>query len=397
MRVEDTRNAAVGGGGMVSERPLRIVHCFRAPIGGVFRHVADLVAAQSQAGHSVGLICDATTGSTLEEQRLEGLRPSLALGLKRIPMRRQIAPSDLSATWQLLREVRTLNPDILHAHGAKGGAYARIIGTLLRVSGLRVARIYSPHGGSLHYDAKGRSGRVYFVAERIFEKMTDTISFVSEYEAETYRLKVGRPRCRVALVHNGLRPEEFEPVVADDDAADFLFIGELRELKGTDVFIKAMAEIGRRRNRMPTGLIVGSGPDRARYEAMVRELGLADTVRFADPMPARQAFSLARNVVVPSRAESMPYIVLEAAGAGLPLVATRVGGIPEIFGAAANRLVPAGDAGALATAMIDQLDLPDVAKAEAENLQNRIRSDFSIEGMTGSIMAAYRAVTFTRD
>ena len=69
-------------------------------------------------------------------------------------MRRQVAPSDIAATWRLLREVRALNPDILHAHGAKGGAYARVIGTLLRASGSRVARIYSPHGGSLHYDAE---------------------------------------------------------------------------------------------------------------------------------------------------------------------------------------------------------------------------------------------------
>jgi glycosyltransferase involved in cell wall biosynthesis len=84
---------------------------------------------------------------------------------------------------------------------------------------------------------------------------------------------------------------------------------------------------------------------------MVRDLGLSATVRFHRPMPARQAFALALAVVVPSRAESMPYIVLEAIGAGMPLVATRVGGIPEIFGPASDRLVPPGDAPALAAAL----------------------------------------------
>src|SRR3954452_4088135 len=130
---------------------MRIVPCFRSPVGGLFRHVRDLVEAQARNGHRVGIICDSTTGGTYEEELFAALSPSLALGLIRTPMRRQIGPSDLSAAVRLLRDIRALEPDILHAHGAKGGAYARIIGTLLRWSGTPLARIYTPHGGSLHY------------------------------------------------------------------------------------------------------------------------------------------------------------------------------------------------------------------------------------------------------
>jgi glycosyltransferase involved in cell wall biosynthesis len=396
MRIDEPRSHLPGGGGPVNERSLRIVHCFRAPVGGVFRHVCDLAEAQHRAGHAVGIVCDSSTGGEFGERILERLRPSLLLGIKRFPMRRQIAPSDLAASWRLLREVRSLDPDILHAHGAKGGAYARIIGTLLRASGSRVARIYSPHGGSLHYDPKSPAGRVYFAAERVLGRMTDTIVFVSQFEADAYRAKVGPPRPPTVLVRNGLRPEEFESIAPNPDAVDFLFIGELRDLKGPDVFIEALAKIGRRAGKPPTAAIVGGGPDKSRYETLVRDLGLSAAVRFHGPMPARPAFALARAVVIPSRAESMPYIVLEAIGAGMPLITTQVGGIPEIFGPASDRLVPPGDAEALAVAMAAMMDDPEKARADALGLRGQVQPAFSVEAMAASIMRAYRAVTLFR-
>ena len=88
-------------------------------------------------------------------------------------------------------------------------------------------------------------------------------------------------------------------------------------------------------------------------------------------MPARQAFALGRVLVVPSRAESLPYVVLEAAAAGMPLIATRVGGIPEIFGPHAGRLVPPDDAAALAAAIAQALDGPDETAAAAAALARR--------------------------
>ncbi len=88
-------------------------------------------------------------------------------------------------------------------------------------------------------------------------------------------------------------------------------------------------------------MLVGSGPDEASLDDRARRaLGAASQVRFMRPMPARDAFALGRVLVVPSRAESLPYIVLEAAGARIPLVATDVGGIPEIFGPYRDRLIP---------------------------------------------------------
>ena len=163
----------------------------------------------------------------------------------------------------------------------------------------------------------------------------------------------------MTVVRNGLRPEEFEPVTPAADARDFLFIGELRDLKGPDLFIGAIALLRSRTGKPPTG---ADRRLRARRSTNIAPLS-ANSIwptasSFVDPMPARDALRLAQTLVVPSRAESMPYIVLEAIAAGTPVVATRVGGIPEIFGAHADRLVPPGDTVALADAMAAVLRQP---------------------------------------
>jgi len=377
---------------MPQDQPLKIVHCIRAPVGGVFRHVADLATAQYEAGHEVGLICDSITGGAFEDQRIAELSKVLALGVTRIPMRRAVSPGDLMAAWRVSREIRRMAPDVLHAHGAKGGLYARMIGTLARIGGAKVSRFYCPHGGSLHYDPKSLQGRVYFAAERIMERMTDGLVFVSEFEAATYRAKVGAPRIPTRVINNGLRPEEFEPVVPDEDAADFLFIGTLRDLKGPDVFIKALGRLHEAGAVRPSAVIVGDGEDEATCKALVAELGLADSVRFMGPMPAREAFTLARAVVIPSRAESLPYIVLETIAARLPILTTNVGGIPEIFGTESDRLVAPGDDAALAAAMAGLLRQPDEAMHAATARAERLRQRFSLAVMASKVEGFYREV-----
>ena len=195
-----------------SPRRLRIVHCFRSPIGGIFRHVRDLTEAQVAAGHSVGIVCDSTTGGEHEERLFEAIKPMLALGVHRTPMQRHVGPGDAVAAWRSYKIVKELQPDVLHGHGAKGGVYARAFGSLLRVSRSRVARLYSPHGGSLHYDEKSAKGKLLFGLERLMERFTDQLLFVSDYERRTYIRKVGKPRAPNSLVYNGLRANEFEPV-----------------------------------------------------------------------------------------------------------------------------------------------------------------------------------------
>ncbi|MGC1467542.1 MAG: glycosyltransferase family 4 protein, partial [Pseudolabrys sp.] len=113
-------------------------------------------------------------------------------------------------------------------------------------------------------------------------------------------------------------------------------------------------------------------------------------VRFMPAMPARKAQTMGRVMVVPSRAESFPYVVLETAAAGKPMIATRVGGIPEIFGTLSDALVPADDVNALAAAIARTLDDPGAAEALAQRLRTSVAGAFTVRTMVDGVMAAYQ-------
>lgn len=374
---------------MSTDRPLRILHCFRSPVGGIFRHVRDLAEQHHRAGHKVGILCDSTTGGSHEDALFDTINPFLDLGLTRTPIRRAIGPADFATIHRCLSEIKSLQPDIIHGHGAKGGALARLIGSRLRVSGSRVARLYTPHGGSLHYSRSNPAGWFYFTLERLFERLTDGLVFVSEYEQRQYRKKIGIPRPRSFLIYNGLSDAEFVAVPRQPDAVDFLYIGMMRHLKGPDLFIKAFIGAERLIGKPLSALLIGDGEDKPTYERMIIQSGLQERIQIHPAMPAREAFARASVMVVPSRAESMPYIVLEALAAGLPLLASRVGGIPEILGTDSQALVQPNNAQALSVAMAEAKVNPD-ALASALPSHDDLKARFSVASMADQMIAAYR-------
>jgi glycosyltransferase involved in cell wall biosynthesis len=108
-------------------------------------------------------------------------------------------------------------------------------------------------------------------------------------------------------------------------------------------------------------------------------------------MPGPEALTLGRIMVVPSRAESLPYVVLEAAAGGVPLIATRVGGIPEIYGPQVAALVPPGDAAALAKAIAQALDGGAATADFARQLRQQVAVSFSIDAMVDGVLNGYRS------
>ena len=229
-------------------------------------------------------------------------------------------------------------------------------------------------------------------------RRTDLLLFESAFIGSRYRELVGTPRGLARVVHNGIDDHEFEPVVPEADAADFAYVGELRAAKGIDVLLRALDATGRALGRPLTAVLVGSGPDREVLERLAADLGLGERVRFPGPMPARRAFALGRTLVVPSRAESLPYIVLEAAAARVPLISTDVGGIPEIFGRYRDRLIPADDVARLGGAMAAALAAsPERRARDAADLAAAVLDGFSIETMVDAVTAAYREALASRD
>jgi glycosyltransferase involved in cell wall biosynthesis len=362
-------------------RPLRILHVLRAPVGGLFRHVADLARGQLARGHQVGLIVDSAAGGSRAEAMLSDLAAHLGLGLTRVAMSRHIGWRDLSALGHVARRVSEAALDVVHGHGAKGGAYARLVHG-------RAVRAYTPHGGSLHFERRSPLGFAYLALERVLARRTELLLFESAFAREVFLAKVGEIRAVARVVHNGLTAAEFEAIEPIGEAADFVFVGELRALKGVHVLIEALAKLAAMR-RSVRAVIVGGGPDAQEFAALARARRIDRFVRFQGPLPAREAFRLGRVLVVPSLAESLPYVVLEAAAAAVPLVATRVGGIPEIFGPHSGRLIPPGDAAALSAAMARALDDPGAHHAAALELRQRVRAEFSADVMVEQVLGAY--------
>ena len=367
-------------------RPMRILHCFRAPVGGLLRHVLDLAQGQAEAGYEVGLLCDETTGGESAIDALEQVEHACALGIHRTAMARRIGFRDIPATRRLTDLARFLEIDILHGHGAKGGAHARIAA---RFSG--ATAIYTPHGGSLHYSATSPAGLIFLTIEKLLARRSGGLVFESRYSRDLFARKVRADGCPARVVPNGLRSDEFSPAPLADDPDDILFIGELRHLKGVDILLTAISELNRQ-GRQLKATVAGRGPDEEKFKDQARDLGLERNVRFIGEKPAREAFALARLLVVPSRAESFPYIVLEAAAARKPLIATRVGGIPEIFGDQADRLVTPDQVGALKDAIRSAVDDPASAERNARLLSRAVGERFTVDGMVADISAFYREV-----
>ncbi|HEY8128008.1 MAG TPA: glycosyltransferase family 4 protein [Hyphomicrobium sp.] len=256
-------------------------------------------------------------GNTVEDRLTAGkfaaLAPKLTLGISRVPMKRTPGLGDFAAVHAVFRRAGDLDLDVVHGHGAKGCAYARLAAYGLSVSDRDVKAFYTPHGGSLNFKPRTLESRLLLSVERSLESMTTGLIFESDYAARTYGSHVGSMGAPQRVIPNGLRTQDFAPVATRDDATDVLFVGELRAIKGVDVLLKAIAEL--KSSRPITATIVGSGPDGQGLRSFASNLGLDDLVTFTGAMPAREAFTLGRVMIVPSRAESFPYVVLEAAAA----------------------------------------------------------------------------------
>ena len=366
------------------DQPLRILHAVRAPVGGIFRHILDLANGQAERGHYVGIIADSLTGGERAEAALKEITPRLKLGVQRIAIRREPHPTDLLVWLRFMFLIRRLRPDVLHGHGAKAGAFVR-----LRRRSKNKIRIYTPHGGSLHYPLVTFKGALYGHLERALMNNTELFLFESAFARDTYQRTIGIPKGLVRCVFNGVTADEFDPIVKAADATDLAYVGEFRQIKGADLLIDAAARL-RAEGKPVTLTLGGDGEEMDALKAQVQKLGLTEAVHFIGHVKARYGFSKGGLLVVPSRGDSMPYVVIEAAAAGIPMVAAKVGGIPEIFGPHTDALFAPSNVDALADAIKTALSDPAAALDRARSLRKRVLIHFSQKAMVEGVLAGYR-------
>jgi glycosyltransferase involved in cell wall biosynthesis len=365
-------------------KPLRILHAVRAPVGGIIRHILDLANGQADLGHHVGIVADSLTGGERADAAFAAIAPRMKLGIHRLAIPRPPHPADVLAWARFSHLSRRLAPDVLHSHGAKAGVFVR-----LRPASPSTIRIYTPHGGSLHFAPDTLEGRFYLKLERLLMNRTELFLFESAFARDTYERRIGSPAGLVRRVFNGVTAAEFDPVTRDPDATDLVYVGEFRHIKGADLLVDAVGRL-RTEGKQLTLTLAGDGEETAALKAQVERLKLGNAVRFAGHVKARNGFAKGRLLVVPSRGDSMPYVVIEAGAAGIPMIAANVGGIPEIFGPYDSALFASGNSAAMAAAINTAMTSYDATLDRARQLRERISEYFSQNAMVEGIMAGYR-------
>jgi glycosyltransferase involved in cell wall biosynthesis len=221
-------------------KPLRVLLITRAPVGGLWRHILDLTDGLLERGFELGIAVDSLRASDHVRSTLERFSPAPSLGVHTLDIPRLPGWGDVRLSMQFRRLIKELQPDVVHGHGAKGGLYARL--SAWRTD---AHAVYTPHGGSLHYDWKTMSGKVFLTAERRMIPLTDQFLFESQFSADGFEQKIGDTRGRDKVVFNGLGSGEFAggPVTLDNPTHDFAFVGEMRAIKGVDVLLEALCQM----------------------------------------------------------------------------------------------------------------------------------------------------------
>ncbi len=209
-------------------------------------------------------------------------------------------------------------------------------------------------------------------------------------------------RNKLTVVHNGVDITKIKSVIAkrsSDPTAFhqkpyFVTAGGLLPVKGYDIAIRAWRLL-RDRGIDVDLLMLGDGVLSHQHEALINELGLKGHVHLLGTQSAHvvwQLMSRSTGVVVPSRQEGLPFVVIEAGVAGVPVIASSVGGIPEVIRNGIDGiLVPSENSEALSTAVIQIVTNPDFASNLAESLHERVIADFSAQTMADRYRNLYRA------
>lgn len=363
---------------------LRVTYVLATAGGGTGAHVAMLAEGCMAEGAEVSVLGPAGAGERFFRGGGSGAVPFEPVEIAQRPR----PARDAAAVLRLRRLLSGGRPDVVHAHGLRAGALAALA---LALPGCRPALLVTVHNAP---PAGWGQRLVYGLLERIVARRSDAVAWVSADLGARMRRLGARDGGR-ALVP---APGGPQPAPADIAAARaglggpgrplVLAAGRLTSQKGFAALLAAAAG-WQRRVPAPLVVVAGEGPLEDRLRAQARAAGL-DALLAGQRRDIPVLLAAADVVVVPSEWEGQPLIVQEALRAARPIVATSVGGIPELTGVDAALLVPPGDPGMLATAVLTVLDDPALAARLAAAAAGRAAALPTPATAVAAALACYR-------
>ncbi|MFC2021451.1 glycosyltransferase family 4 protein [Chloroflexota bacterium] len=360
--------------------------------GGAGVYADNLTRELAKLGHEIHVITTRVAGSD-KESNVDGLF---------IHRLRFINKPFLSTAsfWFFLRKefpaiVRQVGGfDIVHGNGVSDFSLGQKEVSSVRVSTvhhLSQTTIKALKMGLLHRirNIRGEVGIVPFM-QPIYIRRADRIIAVSQFTRQNIIDIFGISESKTEVIHHGVHPGDF--IHPEESMANLrntlgikslpmiLFVGRLSPRKGTDVLLKAMPHVLR---EMEVKLVLAGSGNQQDYQQLARTLGISDKLSFLGRVPGdtlRLLYSSCDLFVLPSRLEGLGIVILEAMAAGKPIVATNVGGIPELIESGQNGiLVEADEEEKLASAIIKVLSDNSLARAIGENNKKEARECYSWE------------------
>ncbi len=374
----------------VSRSSLRILLVAEASAKGTGKHVLDLAEGLIARGCDVHVLYSPVRMDEIFRTRVESM-PGLTH--RQLRMHRSIHPSDAIAVWAVRRYLRKFGPfDVIHGHSSKGGAVAR-----LAAIGSGLPAIYTPHALIMMTPTLSAAKRRFYSSiEFVLSKLSRHIIAVSPAEARL-AVATGLGEGRILTIPNGVGPPQLSP---RDEArrvcgfgTDEIVIGSVGRLvenKAPDVLVNALAIALRTCPKLRV-VFVGDGPSKATLAELSSRLGIADKVILLGELDARKVFAGFDIFGMSSRMEAMPYVVLEAMSAGLPIMATITSGVEILVEEGVNGLVvPMDDCDAFAAGLVKLAEDPALMGRMADASRQLIRQ-FTSERMIERILALYES------
>jgi glycosyltransferase involved in cell wall biosynthesis len=377
---------------------LRVLHPItRLTLGGSSENTIASCVALDRAGYEciVATSVRESDAASLADARRRGCRvvdiPSLG---------REVAPlADLAALAELVRSIRREHPAIVHTHTSKAGFIGRLAAVIARVP----AVIHQPHGHIFYGYYSARRTAVFTALERLAARWTDRIITLTDRGAAEHLARgIGRAE-QYVTVPSGVpiaelratappRAEARARLGLDPAAFVVVGLGRLVPIKGFDLLVRALPAMA---EHVPSArvLLVGDGAERECLEAAAASLAVTGRLQLAGEILDVAAHLAAADVVaVPSRNEGMGRVIVEAMALGLPVVATAVGGIPDVVtDGECGRLVAPEDVDALSAALIELGRDPALRRKLGEAAVRRAEA-FSTSVAREKLLAVYAAL-----